>query len=261
MQKTMGLAAMWMLMVGGVPEARAQVVNWQDRGFVNVNVGGQTQSHDFDARTPFPLYGETGIVEATHEIGGGAFFDISGGVRLASVLTAFGGPLWRNVGIGIGYSRFQNTDDVTVRATLPHPQFFDRPRSASTEATGLEHSESAVHVFGLWMFPLSDKIDLAVFLGPSFYSVKQDIVTDVQIPRPEVAPFPPILTGVTRTPADENAVGVNFGVDWSYLVTPQVGGGVFLRYSRASVDLPAAGADVSTDVGGFQIGVGLRARF
>jgi hypothetical protein len=45
------------------------------------------------------------------------------------------------------------------------------------------------------------------------------------------------------------------------MVTPLLGGGVFLRYSGGSVDLDAEGVKVSLDVGGFQVGAGLRVRF
>ena len=250
MQKTTWLVTLGMLLVLGVPRAEAQIINWDDRAFFNVNFGYQTQSHDFDSTKTFSLYGETATLSAGHEIGSGALLDLSGGARV-----------WRNAGIGIGYSRFQNTDDIIVQASLPHPVFFDRPRSVSVPATGLEHSESAIHVFGLWMIPVSDNMDVAIFLGPTFFSVKQDLVTDVQIPQPETPPFTGAVTGVIKNTADDNAVGLNIGIDWSYMVTPQFGGGIFLRYSGASVDLSAAGQEVSMDVGGFQIGLGLRVRF
>ena len=249
MQKTW-LVALGMLLVYGVPRADAQVINWNDRGFVNVNGGYQTQSHDFDATTKFSLYGETATLKAGHEVGSGALLDVSGGVRV-----------WRNVGIGVGYSRFQNSDDVTVTATLPHPIFFDRPRSATAAASDLEHTESAVHIFGLWMLPVSQKMDVAFFLGPTIFSVKQDLVTSVQIAQPESAPFTGTITGVGKTEVKETGVGVNVGVDWMYMVTPKLGGGVFLRYAGGSVKLETQGLSVDMKVGGFQLGAGLRVRF
>jgi opacity protein-like surface antigen len=249
-QKTTWLVTLGMLIVLGVPRAEAQVINWDDRAFFNVSLGYQTQSHDFDSTKTFPLYGETAILKAGHEIGSGALLDLSGGARV-----------WRNVGIGIGYSRFQNTDDILVEASLPHPVFVDRPRQVSVPATGLEHTESAIHLFGLWMLPVSDKMDVAIFLGPTFFSVKQDLVTDLQIPQPESPPYAGMVTGVIKNTADDNAVGLNLGIDVSYMVTSQFGGGIFLRYSGTSTDLSAAGQEVSMDVGGFQFGLGLRVRF
>lgn len=249
MKRTMWLAALGVFLIGGVSQAQAQIINWEDRGFGNVNFGFQTQSHSFDSTKTFALYDETATLKFGHANDSGALLDISGGLRV-----------WRNVGVGIGYSRFQNTDDITVAATLPHPIFFDRPRSVSVDAKEFEHSESAVHVFGLWMLPLSAKMDLAVFAGPTFYSVKQDLVTSATVAT-EAAPFTSPAVTPHKETADNSTVGVNLGVDWSYMVTRQVGGGIVLRYSGATVDLSAGGQNVSLDVGGFQIGAGLRVRF
>jgi len=245
-----------MLLVLGVSRTDAQIINWTDRGFVNVNGGYQTQSRDFETTQTFRLYNETATVKAGYEIGAGALFDISGGVRVGP-----NGGIWRNVGVGIGYSRFKNTDDLTVEATLPHPVFFDRPRTVTTTANDLEHTESAVHIFGLWMLPLSDKMDVAVFLGPTIFSIKQDLVTGVQIAQPEQSPFTGAITGIVQAKAKKTGVGVNVGADWSYMVTPQFGGGVFLRYAGGSVKLEAEDLSVDLNVGGFQFGAGLRVRF
>ena len=54
-------------------------------------------------------------------------------------------------------------------------------------------------------------------------------------------------------------MGVHFGVDLTYMVTPRFGVGGIARYSWGSADL--AGAEDSVTVGGFQIGAGLRVRF
>ncbi|HZB25950.1 MAG TPA: hypothetical protein VE379_07450, partial [Vicinamibacterales bacterium] len=59
--------------------------------------------------------------------------------------------------------------------------------------------------------------------------------------------------------SDNTTVGVHFGVDATYLVTPRIGAGVLVRYSVGSADLE--GATDSLTVGGFQIGGGVRLRF
>ena len=82
MQKTTWLVALGMLLVLGVPRADAQIINWTDRGFVNVNGGYQTQSHDFDTTTTFSLYRETATFKAGHEVGSSALLDVRGGARV-----------------------------------------------------------------------------------------------------------------------------------------------------------------------------------
>lgn len=250
MLKTTWLVAFGMLLVLAVPRADAQMINWNDRAFVNVNGGYQTQSHDFTSTMTFPLYNETATLRAAHKVGSGALLDLGGGWRV-----------WRNAAIGIAYSRFQDTDDITVDATLPHPVLFDRPRAVTTTAKDVKRTESAVHIFGLWMLPVSRKMDVAFFLGPTIFNVSQDLVTSAEIPQPETPPFTATVRSLTKTEVTKTGVGVNVGADWSYMVTPQIGGGIFLRYSAASASLSAGGLSAQTDLGGFQIGGGLRARF
>jgi hypothetical protein len=59
--------------------------------------------------------------------------------------------------------------------------------------------------------------------------------------------------------AKKTTVGINLGVDVTYLVTKRFGVGGLARYTWGSADLDGA-ADKLT-VGGFQIGGGLRVRF
>lgn len=250
MQKTMWLVVAGMIVIAGVSEAQAQIVDWEDQVFASVNVGGQTQSHQFDSSLTFPLYDETGVVNASYDNGGGFLFDVRGGVRV-----------WRNLGIGVGYSRFSNSTDVPVDASVPHPIFFDQPRNVSTAAAGLKHTELAIHIFALWMIPLSEKTDLAVFGGPTIFLVNQDLVSGVSIPLPESPPFTPVVTPLTSE-GSGNGVGLNAGVDWTYMMTPRYGAGGFIRYSGGpSIGVSTDGQAVDVGVGGFQIGGGVRIRF
>jgi hypothetical protein len=59
--------------------------------------------------------------------------------------------------------------------------------------------------------------------------------------------------------AKKTTVGINLGVDVTYLVTKRFGVGGLARYTWGSADL--AGAADKLTVGGFQIGGGLRVRF
>jgi hypothetical protein len=250
MQKTMWLAVVSMITMAAATEARAQIVDWEDRAFVNVSVGAQTQSHQFDSSLTFPLYDETGIVNTSYDNSGGFLFDIGGGVRIR-----------RNIGAGVSFTRFSNTTDVPVEASIPHPVFFDQPRNVTTAAAGLEHSEVAINIFALWMIPLSEKTDLAVFGGPSIFMVNQDLVSGVTIPLPEAPPFTPVVTPQVSQ-GDGTALGFNVGVDWTYMFTPQIGAGGFARFSGGpTADVSAGDQAVDVRVGGFQIGAGIRIRF
>jgi len=249
MQNRMWPAALSVLVLGMPAVAAAQLVDWEDRAFININTAGQTQSRTIDAASVFPLYGEEASLRSSIESGKGMLFDISGGARV-----------WGNLGFGVGFSRLSDTSASTVRASLPHPLFFNQHRNVAADVSGLEHTESAVHLFALWMLPLSEKIDVAIFAGPSFFDVSQDLVA-VAIPAAEAPPFTSPAITATKIAADDTAVGVNVGVDWSYMVTSRVGAGLFLRYAKASVTFEGGGQSADTDVGGFQVGAGLRVRF
>jgi hypothetical protein len=221
--------------------AQAQMV-WTDRGYANLNGLLQTASRDVSASGSFDLYEEVATFDAPREIGSGMVVDLSGGYKV-----------WRNLAIGLGYSRFSNTDNVTVTARIPDPIVFDSPNEQTLSAGDLEHSESAVHLSAVWFYPVTDKIDVAFSAGPSFFTVKETHVTAVT-----VQSNTSIVSGVSVGNAKESGTGLHAGVDMTYLVTPRIGAGVLLRYAGTSVDLPGA---EDTGVGGFQLGVGVRVRF
>ena len=93
---------------------------------------------------------------------------MSGGVRL-----------WRTVGIGVGVSRAAVDVETTVAAQVPHLFFFGRDRSISGTAP-LTREETAVHVQVLAVLPVSDAFTVSVFGGPTFFTVTQDLVSDVE---------------------------------------------------------------------------------
>ena len=47
----------------------------------------------------------------------------------------------------------------------------------------------------------------------------------------------------------------------TYMIAPQIGAGLFVRYMGGFADIPTLGGDVSVDVGGVQTGGGIRVRF
>ena len=222
--------------------AHAQMT-WNDRAFLNVNFGVQEVSRTLNADSGFELYGESGTLSTAQPIDGGAMFDFSVGYKV-----------WGNLAVGVGYSRVQSDADVTISASVPDPNFFDRHRAVTGAASNAEHSEQAIHLQGTWMVPVTDKVDVGLSFGPSIFMVKQDLVTALTVTEPGGA-----VASTTIVREDKTALGFNLGLDLNYLVTPRFGAGVLIRYARGSADLDAA--DESLTVGGFQVGAGLRVRF
>jgi hypothetical protein len=245
------LTILCVLMLSGAATAHAQMLTWDDRGLVAVNVGLQLQSRTFTETSTPVIYGENASITVPHNVSGGVMLDIAGGYRV-----------WRNLGILVGYSQAGDTESPTLAAQIPSPITFGAQRSAAASTGELKHHESAIHLHALWMIPVSDKLELAAIVGPSFWRIKQDFVGDVQITEGP-PPFGTVtISGVTVNEQSEGAVGFTAGLDATYLLTPRYGVGGFFRFAGASADLPTAGGGtVTVNAGGVQVGAGLRVRF
>jgi hypothetical protein len=232
--------------------AAAQVRTWEDRVMVGVSFGVQASSEDINGSSTFPIYEEQGTVNSQSSFGSGVLFDVMVGVRV-----------WRNLGVAGAFSAYSASGDGTVEGTVPHPLFHDRPRSFSQPVSDLDRKENAGHLMIGWMVPLSDRFDLFVYAGPSFFRLKQDVVDSVDVPS-EQPPFTSVTVNPHTTTYQKSSTGYNVGADASYFFNDsdrlRFGVGGFFRYAGASADIGPDGS-ISTDVGGPQFGVGARVRF
>ncbi|MBD0324135.1 MAG: outer membrane beta-barrel protein [Aldersonia sp.] len=224
------------------PDAQAQM-QWTDKGFLSVNFGVQAGSHDLDTNTTFDLYEEPATISSGQSVDGGPFFEIGAGYRV-----------WRNLALGVAYSRVTSDADVNITGSIPDPVFFDRPRPVTGSVGGAEHSQQAVHLQGVWMVPFTDKVDIGLAFGPSIFLVSQDVPSAVSVSEPG-----PTISSISVNSADATTLGFHAGIDVTYLVTPRVGVGGIARYSWGSADIE--GATDNLTVGDFQIGAGIRFRF
>ena len=99
---------------------------------------------------------EAGGLNVSYPMKGAVEIDIGGGVRV-----------WRNLGIGVAVSLMTQSDTATITGTIPHPFFFNQPRSLSGQSAGLTRKETGVHVFALWMIPVTKAVQVGVFGGPT----------------------------------------------------------------------------------------------
>ena len=231
------------LALAAAAPAQAQQARWEHRGYVNLNGAVQVPSRDVSVNRTFTVYDEESTLEGRREIGSGALFDISAGMRV-----------WDNLAIGLGYSRFSDSGAFNGTALVPDFLVFDSPHEQAINVGDLGHSEHGFHFSGVWFWPFTDKIDFAFSLGPSIFQVEQDTIT---INESNVQPGTSTLTGVTRLDESKTTVGFHAGVDVTYELTRRFGAGLLMRYAGAGTEI--SGADL--DVGGFQVGVGVRYRF
>jgi hypothetical protein len=219
-----------------------------ERVFIAVNGLFQVTSNDFDDSETIRVNAENGRFDTEYEVGGGFAFDVSGGV-----------VVWRNLAVGGGLTRFSTSTPTTINAQIPHPFFFNQPRTVAGEFEG-DRSELAVHIQAKWLVPVDDKFIVAIFGGPSFFQVDQTIVTDVDYS--ESYPFDTAtFTRAITDEQSESAMGFHVGGDFAYYFSNQVGVGGVLQYSGATVEMAVPSGTADVKAGGLQVGGGLRLRF
>lgn len=241
------------LLCGGPSELAAQTAGTSGQGFLAVNGGFQPTSGDFNETLDRSRYGETERIAVTSSFESGPLFDVSAGYYVRD-----------RVAVGIGLHRSSSSSSASVTASVPHPIFFSRHRSAATTVSVLDRSELGVHMFVGYTLLLADKFDVTLFGGPSSFRLSQDVVGAVSIGS-ETPPFTTITATASAATRKKTVWGAHVGADVSYRIyegaSATIGAGVFARYAGASADIDLMGRRASTDVGGFQIGGGIRVRF
>ena len=132
--------------------------------FISLNGGGQSGSRSIETSSSSPLFGETLQINSAQSISSGPLIDASVGYRFP-----------RGLGVAVGYSTFGRSSDAALAASVPDPLLFNKPTAKTATATGLKHIENTWHIMAMWFFPVTEKIDVAIFAGPSFITVNQDV--------------------------------------------------------------------------------------
>lgn len=254
----MNKSAVLLLIVGGVfactaSEASAQGATWADRGYINVGWGVESGSSAMsDARTS-TIYEETATLSSASTFTSGSLFDVGVGIRV-----------WRNLTVGAGYHQEQNDAEGQLTGSVPSPIFFNRPRTLSATEGGLERREKATHLQIGWVMPFSDKIDVLVYGGPSFFRIEQDVISDVRFSEQGGA-FTAVDAVVTTATRKQSKTGYNVGADATYIAwsndSIRLGVGGFVRFSKADATIQLLSTEQPTEVGGMQFGFGARLRF
>jgi hypothetical protein len=235
----------------GTGSAAAQGSGPFETAYAHINVGGQSGSHDLTQQGSFPQYDEAALFTSTTSVGGSPIFDIGGGYRV------WGERLYA----GISITHAADKSNANVTGSIPHPKFFDQFRAVTGQAMGLEHSDTGFHLQAVYRVPVTTKFDVAISVGPSIFNVSQEVVQGLTIAEQGDPTTGVVLTGVTKEKVKDTTVGFNIGVDGTYLFTERLGAGAFLRWAGASAEIEGSAGTVKLDVGGVQIGAGLRLRF
>jgi hypothetical protein len=228
------------LMLGSAFTAHAQTPS-DPNSFLSISGGGQFQDRTFSETTTFSIFDDTGTVKANQTVGSGYVFDASVGYRT-----------WRRLSIAVGVSTFRGRGTADALVTIPDPLrrgvSTSKPISAS-DYGDLNQTGTAINFQAVWIKPLTDKLGLWMFAGPSFIHVSQQVASATGTQNPVAA--------IVKDSANTGKAGT-VGIDLNYKMNDRYSVGGFVRYAGGEVDLPSVS---KLKVGGVQVAGGVRIRF
>ncbi|MGH9391300.1 MAG: hypothetical protein ACRD1Z_16960 [Vicinamibacteria bacterium] len=203
----------------------------------------------FSDTSTLPSFLEEGRSTRSYDGGKGVVFEVGAIVGIRKGLGAMG-----------SVELYQSDFDGVFEESLPHPLYFEQPRTVAGDITGLEYKEKAVHLDAVYTreFP---KFTVDVFGGPSFFFTNTEILDTVttasEYPFDEAT-----VRSTSNATLDDNPIGFNAGGALTWRLTEVVGVAFQARYSRATIGIAREGGDeVELDAGGFRVGGGIRLSF
>lgn len=228
----------------------------RERLQIHVNGAYQESSRRFETETSLRTYGEQARLLTREEFRGGGNVDIGGSLRV-----------WRRLVLGASFTQVRDAGSAEVTGTVPHPLDRERDRTSPAQTLSLTRNERATHAYLAWRIPLWASLEGELSAGPSYFSLRQGVVTNLSPIEVSGPPFAEVGLHVGLGELTRSGVGFNAGIDLTYMLTPatripQLGLGYFIRVTGGSVSLPVT-ADTwrRVAVGGVQTGGGLRLRF
>ena len=229
----------------------AQPRSRQERVTVNLNAGIQTSSTSFDVSARHPVYLETSVVDTSYRYRNAPVLD--GGVRYR---------LAGGFGVGVAVSWCSQAKDVAISAAIPHPFFFQMPRTVAGTSPGARRDAVAAHLELLYSFRPTRKVEVTLGAGPSFVNVRQTIVDDVSYR--DVYPFDaPSFSAASTQQISASTSGFGGSADVAVRVSRHVGLGGIVRASNTEIQftVPAAISVTSAKAGGVHAAAGVRIYF
>ncbi len=108
------------------------------------------------------------VIDASYKMSHGLAIDGGVSIRRAG-----------DVSVGVTVSSFSGKINAAVSAAIPHPFFFRMPRTIAGTASGVHRDEFVTHLQGIYTLHPRRALTVALSAGPSVFSVRQDVVTDV----------------------------------------------------------------------------------
>jgi hypothetical protein len=239
-------AAILVCVVNG---AHAQTRAVDDHVRVVVNGGGFVNPERFGQDFTIVKNVENALVTTDMKPGASGFVEVGARARITRAL-------WIGV---VGFTS-SGSATGTLDAEVPHPFYFDQPRPVTGDLKRHTTSTTGAHVELVYAVPAGRNSEIAVFGGPSYISLEQQLVTDFTFT--DSYPFDTAdFEAETKATTSRDGVGFNVGADamWRF---GRIWLGGIVRYSLVNLTLsPAAGNEVEMKAGGIQAGAGVRVGF
>lgn len=228
-------------------KAPASTGSWPDLVFIDVGVGYHFNALDFSETRTDPYFAEKKSWTANYSVKNAPTFAVGGGVRA-----------WHNLVAAVAFTSAKDDEPASITGSVPNPFFFNKTRDFSGTSDALTHQEQTVHVSALWRARVSPKIEVGVGGGPSFISLHQDFVKDVEFTEQYPYDTATFSRAVTES-VKKSYVGFHVGGDLAWYFTRNIGVSGTVRYSHANADIttPADNA-ISMKLGGVETTVGVR---
>jgi hypothetical protein len=228
----------------GTPPPRPKQAFAAEHVIVSVNASYLAASHTFDDTRTFDVNAEQASFTTSYDVEARLGIDAGAFVRV-----------WRNLAVGGAFTSHKDDRDLVIEGSIPHPLLFNHPRSIEGTAPGTRE-ETAFHLEVAWIVPVNKKLQVVAFAGPSFFTIKQSVVTGISYD--EQYPYD---TATFRSAdvalEEEQKTGFNVGADVGYYFTKNLGVGGIIRFAPAKVTFSLG----EVDAGGAMFGGGLRLRF
>jgi hypothetical protein len=220
------------------------------RGFVFAGLGYQSLVLNFENKVPFTEFVEEGTRMTTYEPARTGQVDVGAGVGV-------GGGIF----ISGAIVRFTGSSDAKVEAQIPHPLYFDQPRTVTGVVTDLPQEETAIHFQFAGLVPVTRRAHLAFGLGPTIFNVKQTLVTGITYEQQYPYDSATFQSATTEF-LSKTQVGGNVQGDFIFQLHGHVGLDAMARFSRGVLTFTTSdGTQLKVAAGGLQISAGIRAEF
>jgi hypothetical protein len=217
---------------------------------LSVSGGAQAAPNDVADHITLPRNLETETIDLKYPMKPQVLVDVGAAFRV-----------WKNLGLGVAASRATGRGTADVTASIPHPFFFNQPRTVTGTEQGIVHAETGVHLQLQYLVPASGHLRFVLAAGPTWTTVEHEVANSLTVVESypyDTATFGGAVTKLSKA----SAVGFNAGIDVTWMFARNAGVGGLIRYTRADVEIGAGeGRTLAMKAGGVQAGVGIRLAF